>query len=90
MAKPAYNIHRGDTMDNVSSDNCYKINITWDNEADVWIAISDDIPLALESDSFDALINKIKIIAPEILALNSKNYTPTSLLIKSERLIING
>ena len=49
----------------------YKINIFWDNEAEVWVAISDDIPLALENDSLDRLIERIKIVAPEILFLNS-------------------
>ena len=41
----------------------------WDNEACVWIAVSDDIPLALESGSYDALIEKVKIAAPEIIEL---------------------
>jgi len=42
----------------------------WDADAKVWCAICDDIPLALESGSFDALIERVKIAAPEILALN--------------------
>ena len=29
--------------------NEYTINFSWDDEAGVWIAICDDIPLALES-----------------------------------------
>jgi len=68
----------------------YDVNITWDDEADVWIAISDEIPLALESDSYDALIERIKVAAPEILELNSVSNMPTSFLIKSERLVAHG
>ena len=69
--------------------NDYIINFSWDDEAGVWIAICDDIPLALESNSFDALIEKVKVVVPEILALNAKpSYT--SLSIHSERLIANG
>jgi hypothetical protein len=69
--------------------NEYTINFSWDDEAGVWIAICDDIPLALESNSFDALIEKVKVVVPEILALNKKpSYT--SLSIHSERLIANG
>ena len=68
--------------------NCYDINIMWDDEACVWIAISEDIPLALESDSYDALIEKIKIVAPEIIELNyGRHILPANLLLKSERLL---
>jgi hypothetical protein len=34
----------------------YSIDVTWDEAAGVWCAVCDDIPLALESNSFDALI----------------------------------
>ena len=50
----------------------YTININWDEPAGVWCAVCDDIPLALESNSFDALIDKVKIVAYEILEINQK------------------
>ena len=68
----------------------YSINIEWDEEARVWVAISDDIPLALESGSLDALIERVKIIAPEILELNYAPDISAQFHIKSERLIANG
>ena len=35
----------------------YIVKLTWDPEAGVWVAISEDIPgLVLESGSFDALL----------------------------------
>lgn len=50
----------------------YVINLTWDNDAQVWIATSDDIPgLVLESGSFDALLERVRYTAPEMLRLNS-------------------
>lgn len=50
----------------------YNVKLTWDNEANVWVATSDDIPgLALESNSYDALIEKVKIASPELLELNN-------------------
>ena len=50
----------------------YTITFSCDNEADVWIATSDDIPgLVLESGSFDALLEHIRSAVPELLALNS-------------------
>ena len=50
----------------------YEIAITWDEDAGVWCAVCDEIPLALESNSFDALIGKVKIVAYEILELNGR------------------
>ncbi len=48
-----------------------KVNFTWDEEALVWIATSEDVPgLVLESGSFDALIEKVKVAIPELLELN--------------------
>ena len=43
----------------------------WDAEADVWVATSEDVPgLALESGSFDALLERIKYAIPELIELN--------------------
>jgi len=63
----------------------YVVDFAWDGEAGVWTAICDTIPLALESNSFDALIEKVKICATEILALNATASAPIRLCIKSER-----
>ena len=63
----------------------YTVDFRWDDEAGVWTAICDAIPLALESNSFDALIEKVKICAAEILTLNDATTTPVRLCMKSER-----
>lgn len=64
----------------------YIINFTWDGEADVWIATSNDIPgLVLESGSFDALIERTRFAIPELLELNIPESQPFSLIFKSER-----
>ncbi len=64
----------------------YVINFTWDNEANVWIATSNDIPgLVLESGSFDALLERTRYAVPEILALNDSETEPISLTFISER-----
>ena len=45
--------------------NEYKINIIWDDEAAVWIATSDDVPgLVLESGSYDALLERVRVAVP--------------------------
>ena len=62
------------------------IKMTWDPEALVWIAESDDVPgLAMESGSFDALIERLRFAVPELLALNLSESQPLSLTFKSER-----
>ena len=49
----------------------YNVNFTWDDEAQVWIAQSDDIPgLVLEGGSLDALIERVRFAAPELIDLN--------------------
>ena len=64
----------------------YIIKFTWDNTADVWIATSDDIPgLVLESGSYDALLERVRIAVPELLALNSPKVSPVTLAFLSER-----
>ena len=51
----------------------YIVNMMWDREAAVWIAACDDIPLALESGSFDALVERVKVAVPEMLEINGKD-----------------
>ena len=68
----------------------YNVNIAWDDEAHVWVAIADDIPLALEGGSYDALIERVKIAASEILELNNKPHDPLRLRFTSDRLVVNG
>jgi len=57
----------------------YLIDVFWDDEAKAWGAVNDEIPLALESDSLDLLIERVGITTPEILALNGKDASQYSL-----------
>lgn len=62
------------------------IRMTWDQEAAVWTAESDDVPgLALESGSFDALIERVRFTVPELLELNGGTQMPRQLRMVSER-----
>jgi hypothetical protein len=64
----------------------YIINTIWDNEARVWIATSENIPgLVLESGSLDALMERVRAAAPELLALNGTIEETVPLFFKSER-----
>lgn len=70
----------------------YVINLTWDEDAGVWIATSESIPgLVLESGSFDALLERIRIAAPELLALNNlqkKSYILSFVSNRNERIAL--
>ena len=49
----------------------YRIRFFWDDEAAVWIATSQDVPgLVLESGSFDALVERVRIAVPELVSMN--------------------
>ena len=50
------------------------IRAEWDDEANVWVATSDDVPgLATEGETIEGLIDKLKIMIPELLEFNESN-----------------
>jgi hypothetical protein len=63
----------------------YTIAIKFDEEASVWYALNDDIPITLESDSIDELIERVKLAIPELLELNGKNHENTVIHFTMER-----
>ena len=63
----------------------YTIAIKFDEEAAVWYALNDDIPITLESDSIDELIERVKLAIPELLELNGKNHENTVIHFTMER-----
>jgi len=63
-----------------------KIDFTWDNEAAVWIATSNDVPgLVLEGGSFDALLERVKQAVPELVRLNGSNAPDVQLSYSTQR-----
>jgi hypothetical protein len=60
--------------------NTYRITFTWDDEAEVWIATSDDIHgLILEHSSFDRLVEKVRLAVPELMEMEKIPYKTISL-----------
>ena len=48
------------------------IRAEWDNEAEVWVATSDDVPgLVTEDATMEELVTKLKTIIPEPLEANN-------------------
>jgi len=51
------------------------IRAEWDEEANMWVATSDDIPgLVTEAETIENLVEKLKIIVPELLEANGITY----------------
>jgi len=47
------------------------VRAEWDDEAQVWVATSDDVPgLATEESTLEGLVEKLKVIIPELLDAN--------------------
>jgi predicted RNase H-like HicB family nuclease len=47
------------------------VRAEWDDEARVWVATSDDVPgLATEGETVEGLIEKLKVMIPELLEAN--------------------
>lgn len=49
----------------------YHVKAEWDSETSVWVASSDDVPgLATGADTFELLVEKLKVVIPELLEEN--------------------
>ncbi len=47
------------------------VRAEWDDEANVWVATSDDVPgLVAEADTEEALLAKLHVLIPELLDAN--------------------
>ncbi len=55
----------------------YVVTATWDDEAKVWVAESDDVPgLVAEAPSKEELLDKLRVLIPELLEANSSSSPP--------------
>ncbi len=48
----------------------FDITARWDEEAGVWVGVSDDLSLATEAETLEALYARVTAVAPEIAALS--------------------
>ena len=51
------------------------VKIMWDDEAKVYYAVCEEIGLALESESYDHLLERLKVAVPEMAEENKVSYT---------------
>lgn len=53
--------------------NPLRINAEWDEEASVWVATSEDVDgLAIEAATMDMLIERLKVVIPELMEANHR------------------
>jgi len=65
------------------------VMFSWDEEASVWIAESQDLPgLILESGSFDALVERVKYAIPDLIEQDKMDCPQVKLHLKAERLAV--
>jgi hypothetical protein len=56
-------------------ENRYNISFFWDNEAEVWIASSEDVyGLILEDESLDNLMQRVFVAIPDLLGLEGDGH----------------
>lgn len=54
----------------------YNVMAHWDAEAHVWWAESEDVPgLAVEAESWDALLSDLRVVVPDLLTANDARPT---------------
>ena len=64
--------------------NC-TVKLLWDNESNSWYTETDDIPgMTLGSNSFDALLEKVRLIAPDMLEANCNYLGPITFTFVAE------
>jgi predicted RNase H-like HicB family nuclease len=57
-----------------------KVIATWDEEARVWVAESDDVPgLVTEAETLESLLDKLRVLVPELLEENGVWRPPAPL-----------
>jgi hypothetical protein len=66
--------------------NEYTVLLNWDEESQMWYCTSEDIPgLILESGSMDALVERVRHAASELLELMGHEPANASLSFRAER-----
>ncbi|MGJ0506748.1 MAG: DUF1902 domain-containing protein [Methylocystis sp.] len=62
-----------------------QIDAQWDDAAHVWIATSNDAPgLVVEAESWQAMIDEVRAVLPDLLELNGGARSDVSLTFKAE------
>lgn len=71
----------------------YTVICHWDDEACVWYVAESDVPgLATEAATFEELESKLRVMVPELLALNTpaseREHVPFDLITRKRELAV--
>ena len=63
------------------------VKLVWDSEAKIWYTESNDVPgLVLHSPKFDDLVERVRLVSPDLLEENSNYVGPVHLSFECERI----
>jgi hypothetical protein len=63
------------------------VKLIWDGEAAVWYTESEDIPgLVLHAPSFDKLVERVRLVSPDLLEENLNYVGPVHISFECERI----
>ena len=62
------------------------VKLIWDSEAAVWYTETDDVPgLVLHAPSFDQLVERVRLVSPDLLEENLNYAGPVHISFECER-----
>ena len=63
------------------------VKLIWDSEAAIWYTETNDVPgLVLHAASFDALVERVRLVSPDLLEENLDYVGPVHLSFECERI----
>ena len=66
------------------------VYISWDEDAQVWVATCDPLGIAMESESYDVLIERVIKAAPEMARENKVECSSLVFSTLNRRYVYNG
>jgi hypothetical protein len=61
------------------------VDARWDSEARVWFATSAEVPgLVVEAETWPAMIDEVRLVLPDLLALNGQTADGLSVTFRAE------
>ena len=70
------------------SANEIQVDAFWDDEAEVWVAQSEQVPgLVTEADTLEKLLEKLETLLPELSELNGRPLQGELVNLKAERTV---
>ena len=62
-----------------------QINAWWDEEANVWLATSEDVTgLCVEAETWGRMIEEVRLVLPDLMPLNKQSAEGLSLTFRAE------